>query len=96
MKIVGRGRLDDFCRTHADARRWIENWLADVESAGWTTPHEVKLRYASASFLGGNIVVFNVKGNAYRLEAMVAYRTGTVVVQWIGTHTQYDERNRRR
>jgi mRNA interferase HigB len=96
MKIVGRGRLEEFCRAHANARSWIENWLADVESVAWTTPHDVKGRYASASFLGGNTVVFNVKGNDYRLEVMVAYRTGTVVVQWIGTHAEYDDRNRRR
>jgi mRNA interferase HigB len=41
-------------------------------------------------------VVFNVKGNAYRLEVMVAYRTGSVAIEWIGTHAQYDERNKRR
>jgi mRNA interferase HigB len=96
MKIVGRGRLEEFCRARANARRWIENWLADVETAAWATPHDVRRRYAFASFLGGNIVVFNVKGNDYRLEVMVAYRTGTAVVQWVGTHAGYDERNRRR
>ena len=96
MKIVGRGRLDEFCRAHADARRWIENWLAEAESGAWKTPHDVRRRYASASFLGGGLVVFNVKGNDYRLEVTIAYRTETVVVQWIGTHAEYDERNRRR
>ena len=54
----------------------------------WATPQRIKVRYASASFLHGNVVIFNVRGNAYRLEAHVAYRNGIVVV--------YDERNRRR
>lgn len=96
MKILDRERLERFCRRHTDARRWIENWLADVESAAWTSPLDIRKRYAAASFLAGGLVIFNVKGNAYRLETRVAYRTGVVVVDWIGTHKEYDERNKRR
>ena len=96
MQLVGRNRLDGFCAKHPDARRWIENWIADVEAAAWTMPHHLKGRYPSASFLGGGVTIFNVKGNSYRLEATVAYRTGTLVVLWIGTHAEYDERNKKR
>lgn len=96
MNLVGRNRLDEFCVKHPDARSWIENWLADVEAAEWTTPHQLKARYPSASLLGSGLTVFNVKGNDYRLEARVAYKTATVVVLWIGTHAAYDERNKRR
>lgn len=96
MKIAGRNTLDDFCVRHADARRWIENWLSDADAATWATPQDIKNRYASASFLSGNTVIFNVKGNEYRLEVTCAYKTGVVVVRWIGTHAQYDERNRKR
>jgi len=96
MKIVWRERLDTFCRAHANARKWVQNWLADVEGAEWETPQDVKDRYASASFLAGNVVVFNVKGNDYRLEVVIGYRTRTLSVQWIGTHAEYDERNKRR
>jgi mRNA interferase HigB len=96
MKVIGRDRLELFCRRHADARRWIDNWLADVESAAWTSPYDIRQRYATASFLGGGLVIFNARGNAYRLEAGVAYRTGVVSVEWIGTHADYDERNKRR
>jgi mRNA interferase HigB len=96
MKLVGRNRLDEFCAKHTDARGWIENWVADVEAAGWATPHQLKARYPSASSLGGGLTVFNVKGNDYRLEATVAYKTATVVVLWIGTHAAYDQRNKMR
>ena len=95
MKIIGRDKLDAHCTEHADARKPLENWLADAESANWATPQQIKDRYASASFLAGNIVIFNIKGNDYRLEAIVAYRTGVVVVNWIGTHAEYDARNRK-
>jgi mRNA interferase HigB len=96
MRIAGRERLELFCRKHADARGWIEHWLADVESAGWRTPRDIRARYATASFLRGELVIFNVKGNVYRLEVLVAYRTGVVSVQWAGTHREYEERNKRR
>lgn len=96
MKLVGRNRLDEFCAQHPDARGWIENWIADVEAATWTTPHHMKARYSSASILGGGITIFNVRGNEYRLEAAVAYKTGTVVVLWIGTHVEYNKRSKRR
>ena len=96
MTIVGRDNLEDFCNRHADARKPIENWLAEAETSQWVTPKQIKDRYASASFLAGNIVIFSIKGNDYRLEATVAYRTAIVVVDWIGTHAEYDARNRRR
>ncbi len=86
MKIVGREVLERFCRKHADGRRWIENWLADVEMAAWNSPHDVRKRYATASFLPGALVVFNVKGNAYRLEVSVAYRTAIVSIHGTPNH----------
>lgn len=96
MRVVGRSRLDAFCQRHINARGWIENWLAEVEAASWRSPHEIKRRYASVSFLAGNTVIFNVKGNDYRLEITVAYKTAVVVVNWIGTHAEYERRNRGR
>ena len=81
MKVLDRERLEQFCNEHADARRWIENWLADVESAAWDSPHDIRERYATASFLAGGVVIFNVKGNTYRLEVSVAYRAGVVAVK---------------
>ena len=92
MRVVGRSRLQAFCEKHADARKWIENWLADVELSSWETPHDVSERYAAASFLAKNTVIFNVKGNDYRMETTVAYQTKVIVVQWIGTHAEYDKR----
>lgn len=92
MHIVGRAVLDDFVRRHADARSWIENWILVVQSAHWRSPGDLKRSFASASFLAGNIVYFNVKGNRYRLEAQVAYAVGVVNVRWMGTHAAYDRR----
>lgn len=96
MKIVGRERLDAFCAEHADVRQWVEAWLHEAEGVEWKSPQHVKDRYASASFLAGNVVIFNVKGNEYRLEVRLAYKTGVVSIVWTGTHGQYDQRNRKR
>ncbi len=93
MIVVGRGRLDASCSRHPEARPWIEAWLHEAETMSWETPQRIKARYASASFLPGNVVIFNVRGNAYRLEVHMAYRIVTVL--WAGTHREYDERNRR-
>ena len=92
MRITGRDELDEFSGAHADARSWINAWIADVETAVWKTPQDIKTDYASASFLANNIVIFNVKGNRYRLEVRIAYNTGIVVVRWAGTHAEYTKR----
>src|SRR5207247_11260219 len=96
MRIAGRERLEQFCRKHADARTWIEHWLADVETAVWATPQDLRNRYASASFLPNGVVMFNVKGNTYRLEVAIAYRTASVAIPLAGSDGELDmlERNR--
>ncbi len=96
MWIVGRNKLDVFCSMHADARPWIEAWLHETETVSWLTPQDIRSRHTSASFLHGNVVIFNVRGNKNRLEVRIAFRNGIVTVLWIGTHREYDERNRRR
>jgi mRNA interferase HigB len=92
MRVVGRDKIDEFCAEHADARLWIANWLAETEAAQWRTSQDIKRSYATASFLAGNLVIFNVKGNHYRLEVQLAYQTGIVVIRWVGTHAEYTKR----
>ena len=92
MRVVGREKLEQFCAAHADCRKWIGVWLADAKGSRWRTPQEVKDKYSSASFLNKNMVIFNVRGNEYRLVTVVAYQTGVVVVEWIGTHAEYTKK----
>lgn len=90
MKLIGRQILDVFVMKHTDAKNWIENWVADVLVAEWSSSHDIKVNYVQASFLANNIVIFNVKGNHYRLVVQVAYNTSVVFIKWIGTHAEYD------
>lgn len=96
MRVVGREKLARFCSAHPEARNWIARWLGEAEAATWENPQVIRDRFPAASFLAENQVIFNVKGNSFRLEVVVAYRTGTVQVVWAGTHAQYDRRNARR
>ncbi len=91
MRIVGRQKLDEFAAEHADARPWMENWISDTELSDWNAPQDIKDKYASASFLAENVVIFNVKGNRYRLEVLVAYKTRTVVIGKVETHAEYSK-----
>lgn len=92
MKLVGRDVLERFCVGQPDCRRWIAAWISDVRGSTWRSPQDIKDRYASASFLADSVVIFNVRGNNYRLVVRVAYQVKVVSVQWIGTHADYDKK----
>jgi mRNA interferase HigB len=91
MRLLGKQRLHDFKEKHADARSKIESWEAEVESAGWKNPHELKGRYPSADTPGNQQAIFNIGGDRYRLWAQVEYKQGIVLVKNIGTHKEYDK-----
>lgn len=90
MKVVGIGKLEDFRQRHADARSQVDAWLHEAAAAQWRTPHDIKARYVQASFLADNRVVFNIKGNRYRLDVKISYENQVVVIVRIGTHAEYD------
>jgi mRNA interferase HigB len=89
MKVVGRNNLDRFARKHADVRGQIDAWVSEVEEAEWETPNDIKRRYAQASFLANDRVIFNLKGNKYRLDTKISFRNQLVLVVRIGTHEEY-------
>lgn len=92
MRVVGVYRLDEFCSKHPPGRAWVRSWLAETKGATWATPHDLKRRFPSVSFVG-SLAIFNVKGNDYRMVTQVAYQTRVVVVKWIGTHGAYSSIN---
>ena len=90
MKVIAVGTLRDFWARHPDAEQPLKAWYDEAKHAVWRTPQDIRQRYASASFVGHNRVVFNIKGNDYRLIVAVAYRYQAVYVKFIGTHAAYD------
>lgn len=93
MTLVGKDILACFARAHADAEASLSAWQAEVERSEWKTPMELKSRYPSASLVGKDNVIFNIRGNNYRLHARVSYAAQLVVVVRIGTHAEYDNWN---
>ncbi len=76
---------------HKETKSQLEAWYYEVKNANWRSPIEVKEKYGNASIIGGNKVVFNIKGNKYRLVTKINYRMKTVSIKFIVTHTEYDK-----
>jgi mRNA interferase HigB len=89
MKILGREQLEEFKRKHTETRSQVDAWYAEAKEAEWQTTHDIKRKYSSASFLKDNHVVFNIKGNKYRLKVQVNYKSKIIVIIKIGTHQEY-------
>jgi mRNA interferase HigB len=90
MRIIALSALRDFWRTHPDAEVPLRAWYSMASRAEWKMPAEIKQAYGAASFVGNHRVVFNIKGNDYRLVVLVRYDKGLMFVRFVGTHAQYD------
>lgn len=91
MTLVGQDKIDRFIKRYAQARKPMQTWVAEVKSAHWKTTQDIKNRYRAADFLKDNRVIFDVKGNSYRILVKVAYATGVVLVERVGRHAEYDK-----
>lgn len=90
MRVIAVKNLRDFWEIHPDAEAPLKAWLNEAKAAVWHSPADIKARYATASILKNRRVVFNIKGNDYRLIAAVAYQYEAVYIKFVGTHKQYD------
>jgi mRNA interferase HigB len=90
MRIISRKRLIEFWNHYPDSEQPLRAWYAETKKSTWKTPAEIKAVYRSVSIIGNNRVVFNVKGNNYRLIVLVDYRQGKVYIRFMGTHSDYD------
>ncbi|SHE80630.1 mRNA interferase HigB [Modicisalibacter ilicicola DSM 19980] len=91
MRIIAIKNLRDFWNTHPDAKAPLEAWVEEARHATWKDAHDIKAKYRNASPVGNKRVVFNIKGNDYRLIVAIAYRFGAVYIKFIGTHKEYDK-----
>jgi len=93
MRIIAKKTLRAFWETHLDAEEPLLAWFREVEREDWDTPAKVKVKYWNASIIGDNRVVFNIKGNDYRLVVKINYPYRVAYVRFVGTHTEYDAIN---
>jgi mRNA interferase HigB len=90
MRIIARKTLKEFWERYPDAQQPLLAWYDDARQAAWKSPAEIKSVYRNASFLANNRVVFNIKGNSYRLIVAIHYDHGIVYIRFVGTHLEYD------
>jgi mRNA interferase HigB len=97
MIVIGRDVVENYLDDHPShkgigvARTQYQAWLEIVARAAWRTPGDVKAAYPKASILKAGRVVFNIKGNDYRLVARLQYQAGILAIRFFGTHAEYDE-----
>jgi len=90
MRIIARSALRAFWEKHGDAEIPLKTWYKIVEKAEWNNSHDIKKVYADASIIGANRIVFNIKGNNYRVVVYIVYKFKKVFIRFVGTHQQYN------
>ena len=96
MRIIARRTLREFVKgrrgykDQAALKAALDAWFDEVRKARWSSAADVKRSYATASIVSADRIVFNIKGNDYRLVVAVHYRAGVLVIRFFGTHSEYD------
>lgn len=96
MRIIARRTLRQFTDSLAGqkdqpaVKAALDAWFDEVSKADWTSSADVKRLYATASIVSAERIVFNIKGNDYRLVVAVDFEKAIVWIKWIGTHKAYD------
>ena len=94
MQIIAKRTLRIFWERHQHAEAPLKAWFAFVQSADWSTPHDVKNDFGTTvDFIGDNRIIFDIGGNKYRLNIHVAYRFKRVLIKFVGTHEEYNRIN---
>ena len=90
MRIVAKKILREFWELHPDCEQQLKTWYEDTEKVRWVNPNQIKEDYPSASILKDNRIVFNIKGNNYRLIIKINYEYQMIWIRFIGRHKEYD------
>ena len=91
MVIISKTILNDFGLQHISAITALNEWYTIVKAADWTSLADVKQTFNSVDYVGNDHYVFNIKGNHYRLVAMIFFDKRTLFIRFVGTHAQYDK-----
>jgi mRNA interferase HigB len=91
VRIIARKTLIQAWTKHRDAEQPLRAWYHDAEAAQWASPADIRALYPTASIVGDERVVFNVRGNHYRLVVAINYPARIVYIKFFGTHAEYDK-----
>jgi len=90
-RILSKSILREYWETYPETEQYLKTWYDTVMNADWKNPNDVKQTYANASILKDNRIVFNIKGNSYRLVAKFNFEKHWIFIRFVGTHTAYDK-----
>lgn len=92
MRVISVKKIKDFWSrpNSRDSEQSLRAWYAEARKGNWSSPHEIKRKYGTASIIGNDRIVFNICGNKYRLVVAVKYDFKIIYIRFIGTHKQYD------
>ncbi len=90
MKLISIRVLEKFLVNNPDSEQHLRAWLEETKQADWKQPSDIKNQHRSVRLLKNRRVVFNIKGNDFKMVASVAYRFSAVYIKFIGTHNDYD------
>jgi mRNA interferase HigB len=93
MRIITFAAIREYAKKHSDADVPLRDWYKKVERADWQNLHDIKQTFNSVDYVGNDRYVFNIKGNDYRLVAIVLFAARKVFIRFIGTHKEYDKIN---
>lgn len=91
MVIISKRAINEFAEHHANSNDALKEWYQIVKSANWHSLKDIKQTFNSVDYVGEDRYVFNVKGNSYRLVALIFFNVRTVYIKFIGTHSQYNK-----
>jgi len=93
MRIIKEKTLTEYCNQskYKQAEESVKAWIYEVRFSIWNNANELKAKYGNASIISSKRVVFNIKGNDYRLIVDIEYKLKIVFVVWFGTHAEYDK-----
>lgn len=90
-RIIAKSTLREFWEKHPDVEQYLRVWYETAMNANWKTPSDIKKNYANASILKNSRMVFNIKGNTYRLVVKINFEMQWIFIRFIGTHNEYDK-----
>ena len=91
MRIITKKRIDEYIKEHADSKVALKNWYHTTLMSDWSSFEDVRNTFGSVDFVGNKRYVFNIKGNSYRLIAIIRHEYKIVYIRFIGTHAEYDK-----
>ncbi|WP_342087841.1 type II toxin-antitoxin system HigB family toxin [Dyadobacter sp. OTU695] len=90
MNVISFKKLKDFYELHPDSKAYLTSWFKKVRKTEWRDFNAVKADFRTADLIADNRIIFNIKGNHYRMITRISFEHKRIMIKWLGTHSEYD------